>query len=299
MRGEDSNASKVNPETTGSPPHARGRRIRVFEHFLPVRITPACAGKTAGSVDSVGGGPDHPRMRGEDNGPATHLIPLPGSPPHARGRQEISQLQVVEGRITPACAGKTERRNIDDLVQGDHPRMRGEDAPRWLSTDLRDGSPPHARGRHEDSTVDPIRRRITPACAGKTGGSTLAVNSAADHPRMRGEDRALASPIVYLVGSPPHARGRPRPSMRCTPAAGITPACAGKTRRGRGSSGHFPDHPRMRGEDVVEKGELGVDAGSPPHARGRRYGSLRCAQLWGITPACAGKTGPRGPKQPN
>ena len=218
-------------------------------------------------------------MRGEDDG--IYLVgyqPL-GSPPHARGRRLNDDLPF--------------------FVIADHPRMRGEDHHTVVVTRAQHGSPPHARGRPNTPTATFRCQGITPACAGKTGGSTLAVNSAADHPRMRGEDRALASPIVYLVGSPPHARGRPRPSMRCTPAAGITPACAGKTRRGRGSSGHFPDHPRMRGEDVVEKGELGVDAGSPPHARGRRYGSLRCAQLWGITPACAGKTGPRGPKQPN
>ena len=52
---------------------------------------------------------------------------------------------------------------------------------------------------------------ITPACAGKTF--------------------CLSYMSVFLLGSPPHARGRPRPVVHSRSADGITPACAGKTTR--------------------------------------------------------------------
>ena len=46
----------------------------------------------------------------------------------------------------------------------------------------------------------------------------------------------------------------------------------------------------MRGEDRCFRRRRRGRLGSPPHARGRHQGN-RCAdKIWGITPACAGKT---------
>ena len=66
--------------------------------------------------------------------------------------------------------------------------MRGEDKRVYLVVEDREGSPPHARGRH---TI-PVRAleytRITPACAGKTQTLDPTAGRTGDHPRMRGED---------------------------------------------------------------------------------------------------------------
>ena len=49
----------------------------------------------------------------------------------------------------------------------------------------------------------------------------------------------------------------------------------------------------MRGEENCNLGHINLDAGSPPHARGReRAGRVDLSQLR-ITPACAGKSGQR------
>ena len=66
-------------------------------------------------------------MRGEDHTVEQYPRPKQGSPPHARGRR-LPRIRVDEILgITPACAGKTNYANKRITVDGDHPRMRGED----------------------------------------------------------------------------------------------------------------------------------------------------------------------------
>ena len=94
---------------------------------------------------------------------------------------------------------------------------------------------------------------ITPACAGKTELSSWKRDRLMDHPRMRGEDRLRRNWGSYTWGSPPHARGRLSGSCPTLPVTGITPACAGKTRRTIFPVNTEPDHPRMRGEDIISR----------------------------------------------
>ena len=189
-------------------------------------------------------------MRGEDLKTTQDARPLEGSPPHARGRRRRSSRSLAMGRITPACAGKT----LKILLQ----RC-------W-----RRGSPPHARGRLK-MRVNRLRDgRITPACAGKTEYQQFKSKDHADHPRMRGEDRAGLMSRGAPKGSPPHARGRPWRTSETTPMVGITPACAGKTSEWKTTTPGRPDHPRMRGEDRLKNLSANAIHGSPPHARGRQ-----------------------------
>ena len=75
-----------------------------------------------------------------------------------------------------------------------------------------------------------VTERITPACAGKTPRPSAHERAGADHPRMRGEDIAQHEKYAVAIGSPPHARGRLWWRGWLPAVAGITPACAGKTR---------------------------------------------------------------------
>ena len=101
MRGEDQR------EFVGSPPHARGRLCHERLNVRAIRITPACAGKTAAYDSKSSSAWDHPRMRGEDTARIPANTPATGSPPHARGRLVIPRIVCHAYRITPACAGKT------------------------------------------------------------------------------------------------------------------------------------------------------------------------------------------------
>ena len=111
---------------TGSPPHVRGKRYSLSAGTCHNRITPACAGKTAGRCASFFVGEDHPRMCGE-NSIASPAIPAqPGSPPHVRGKLQCKTGTRLLLRITPACAGKTIGADSLASYREDHPRMCGE-----------------------------------------------------------------------------------------------------------------------------------------------------------------------------
>ena len=66
-------------------------------------------------------------MRGEDIARRSLNLSKPGSPPHARGRLNGEYDVHIAGRITPACAGKTDHVDLKCKNCQDHPRMRGED----------------------------------------------------------------------------------------------------------------------------------------------------------------------------
>ena len=113
---------------------------------------------------------------------------------------------------------------------------------------------------------------------------------ARDHPRLRGEQFALATKTPSGPGSPPLARGTAYLVSIISSAVRITPACAGNSCRMRVSFSASRDHPRLRGEQITAQ-EYGRHVmGSPPLARGtgKSCGRARCAK--GITPACAGNS---------
>ena len=139
--------------------------------------------------------------------------------------------------------------------------MRGEDLGMENDDAWEAGSPPHARGRQGNDMQAWSPVGITPACAGKTPLTCMAISSPGDHPRMRGEDLSRRFVFAGVVGSPPHARGR--------------------RSRGRGHLRVVVDHPRMRGEDNGRLADDARSAGSPPHARGRLYARLAdCIAFW-------------------
>ena len=70
----------------------------------------------------------------------------------------------------------------------------------------------------------------------------------------------------------------------------ITPARAGKTRRGICSASHCRDHPRACGENSSPSSRFRAVRGSPPRVRGKPGHRLALLLHGGITPARAGKT---------
>ena len=89
-----------------------------------------------------------------------------------------------------------------------------------------------------------------------------------DHPRLRGEYIIECVYDLDVTGSPPLARGIPQHPLFPVSVPGITPACAGNTRRYLNDIEALRDHPRLRGEyPVSSRLEYGFQ-GSPPLARG-------------------------------
>ena len=140
-------------------------------------------------------------------------------------------------RITPACAGSTCHPRCCTRRDRDHPRMRGEHVSSTNRNILDPGSPPHARGALDLTTVEGFLRGITPACAGSTASRSRFWLSARDHPRMRGEHTIHGRIKRGWPGSPPHARGAHAGHEGPPSSRRITPACAGSTPLPEGPKG--------------------------------------------------------------
>ena len=92
-----------------------------------MRITPADAGKTSICAVRQTDTEDHPRRCGENFTHVKMKKYFMGSPPQVRGKLLAAIAVSVLGRITPAGAGKTRRRERGEGVYlGSPPRMRGK-----------------------------------------------------------------------------------------------------------------------------------------------------------------------------
>ena len=105
-----------------------------------------------------------------------------------RGKPSPRDSIPKNGRITPADAGKTGFKLLDDFLRWDHPRGCGENMNVWFMRTDRPGSPPRMRGKLQLATGLGKTVRITPADAGKTLRLWILTATATDHPRGCGEN---------------------------------------------------------------------------------------------------------------
>ena len=255
-----------------------------------IRITPACAGKTACKSVPDAYNQDHPRVCGENTIKSLISPKKSGSPPRVRGKRSEDHRPSETLGITPACAGKTFLLVCRQPEEQDHPRVCGENRDPDNISAAKKGSPPRVRGKLLRLQHIRQRRRITPACAGKT--CILAHDNLVgeDHPRVCGENIGVGMLVILHVGSPPRVRGKRDPPPQAAPGKGITPACAGKTCSCFCSCSCSWDHPRVCGENMQWSGEMTGAGGSPPRVRGKPHVECMGNSAGRITPACAGKT---------
>ena len=144
--GEKPSCKPLNLPVLGSPPHGRGKVGAEIDRLHKARITPAWAGKRRSSRRSCSCRRDHPRMGGEKRPAFSMMDSVSGSPPHGRGKVLTNGLVhgidgitparrgkvdvlfwgLVDGRITPAQAGKRGSGLLFHRVWWDHPRVGGE-----------------------------------------------------------------------------------------------------------------------------------------------------------------------------
>ena len=151
-------------------------------------------------------------------------------------------------RITPAYAGKRYAGCDFGNVQRDHPRLCGEKLLSIFQKSNHLGSPPPMRGKVKFFHFFFLRDRITPAYAGKSGGTGGGRGLRWDHPRLCGEKRQQSQPLRQAWGSPPPMRGKVVFHMKFVQHHRITPAYAGKSFATISSDAPFRDHPRLCGE---------------------------------------------------
>ena len=112
--------------TPGSPPHVRGKELRVETCFADNGITPACAGKSNLFVFRRIEPKDHPRVCGEKAAILRAVCVPIGSPPRMRGKGRCDHLMILVNGITPAYAGKSSSSMALAKLLQDHPRVCGE-----------------------------------------------------------------------------------------------------------------------------------------------------------------------------
>ena len=91
-------------------------------------------------------------------------------------------------------------------------------------------------------------------------------------------------------GSSPRVRGKPGRPRSCPPLCGLIPACAGKTRLMGFQGLRRRAHPRVRGENLLERRGQLPRQGSSPRVRGKHRSGHQRHLGGGLIPACAGKT---------
>ena len=146
----------------------RGKRQSSITMGTPIRITPACAGKTFEDNNLTFSKKDHPRVCGENRILVGYPGEWEGSPPRVRGKPVFSNFCCQNARITPACAGKTQKSRRLKSSTRDHPRVCGENYQQPAECYQSQGSPPRVRGKPWDDEDADDDVGITPACAGKT-----------------------------------------------------------------------------------------------------------------------------------
>ena len=201
-------------------------------------------------------------------------------------------MQELSGEtgITPAYAGKRQRRATACTWLRDHPRVCGEKDAICKSCPARQGSPSRMRGKAGWPLCGLPCIGITPAYAGKSQPWRSYSQRRWDHPRVCGEKIVLVIVFCSLMGSPPRMRGKAKCQLDNVRCGRITPAYAGKSFSPSACIGHYRDHPRVCGEKPGSKQPENPHQGSPPRMRGKGLSAPPACWQIGITPAYAGKS---------
>ena len=286
--------NKVNPftqpTTEGSSPRVRGKRSGVSQAQVSRGLIPACAGKTPSCPPGSGMSAAHPRVCGENPAPEKNPRIRSGSSPRVRGKRAYGAWRLRLCRLIPACAGKTSPPTHRRAASSAHPRMCGENSRTVDHDGDPDGSSPRVRGKRRRGRRQGHRRRLIPACAGKTPSRGPRRCGRGAHPRVCGENPAGPPTRDSAPGSSPRVRGKPPQLRRAPPSRGLIPACAGKTLTEARASFVTWAHPRVCGENRRDRRPQGVPAGSSPRVRGKPMWTTLIPRLQGLIPACAGKT---------
>ena len=288
--GENDTMSPGEYTRAGSSPRVRGKRRHSGDRGLPVRLIPACAGKTG-----FGGGRSrrwraHPRVCGENAAGVYLMYRRRGSSPRVRGKRAGGGARGGACGLIPACAGKTLRSWWTCTTRTAHPRVCGENLDADLESVSPQGSSPRVRGKREVVIPASLVPGLIPACAGKTQRESGRAPGGRAHPRVCGENLGGAALKAGDTGSSPRVRGKRVSRLPGDDRARLIPACAGKTRCVCCAWPACRAHRRVCGENLIDNANPLMGMGSSPRVRGKLEALPAFPDEHGLIPACAGKT---------
>src|SRR5688572_26711285 len=91
------------------------------------RNTPASEGRTTSRRSPTATWAEHPRVGGEDTGWTSSCRVWYGTPPRRQGGRDAHVRGELDGRNTPASAGRTPAAPTARARRTEHPRVGGED----------------------------------------------------------------------------------------------------------------------------------------------------------------------------
>ena len=213
-----------------------------------------------------------------------------GSSPRGRGKREQFFRRFDHEGLIPAWAGKTQVSNPKTAHSAAHPRVGGENFESLRQSVETVGSSPRGRGKLCHSVYQLPRLGLIPAWAGKTARAASAARTGGAHPRVGGENLGVSMGALTVMGSSPRGRGKRCSRREALRHTGLIPAWAGKTCSWSCPRARSRAHPRVGGENVVDRKPQMSITGSSPRGRGKP-GPLLCgAAPRGLIPAWAGKT---------
>ena len=173
-----------------------------------------------------------------------------------------------------------------------YPRVCGGTLDEWDVDKLVKGLSPRVRGNQRSGGTERQGLGSIPACAGEPKAATERGSCARVYPRVCGGTGVYNSAAPSSPGLSPRVRGNPRAYRYTAAAAGSIPACAGEPPKVRCRYGAARVYPRVCG------GTLGIinrsinGDGLSPRVRGNLRLQDDLANRGGSIPACAGEPSP-------
>ena len=197
------------------------------------------------------------------------IIIRQGSSPLTQGKPHGHPVRARRPGLIPAHAGKTGGDLRGELLEGAHPRSRGENEIVIALVRSGTGSSPLTRGKPGPCRARARSCGLIPAHAGKTSIRSLRSTIFRAHPRSRGENRMICRSAAARRGSSPLTRGKLRHEQRLPARDRLIPAHAGKTRSSSSSTSTRRAHPRVGGENEAPFTWNASFPGSSPRRRGK------------------------------
>ncbi len=191
-----------------------------------------------------------------------------GSSPRMRGTGYLPPCRFVNVRFIPTCAGSRAGNPNRIPSMTVHPHVRGEQFIRPSLPSCTGGSSPRARGAESNHCRHPRWCRFLPTCAGSRGQGSRPVEPAPVHPHVRGEQVRTLDLGIKSPGSSPRARGAAKHRQHLAECPRFIPACAGSRLAGFNPAHNGSVHPRVRGEQPLNRISGFSCHGSSPRARG-------------------------------
>ena len=190
----------------------------------------------------------HPRVCGERSVNMISSRSVTGSSPRVRGTRTPFDLECIELRFIPACAGNAWSKPVKASSIPVHPRVCGERLIRRCKLPGDFGSSPRVRGTLINAAAPAFKARFIPACAGNANHVCKICFQLTVHPRVCGERIYTVKYYLSDYGSSPRVRGTLCIIRQAKRSKRFIPACAGNAKKGKTLFWVGPVHPRVCGE---------------------------------------------------